>query len=266
MPLFPPNTIYAGEPLDTLYLRYSLRCHVEREQDKAYHWLTMEKIYDAILPLINGWADCRLNTDQALQRRIGKVAADGRFRSTFRNAAAGGLQSLTRERLKKVCTLHLSDDALLIDKFANGGLINGHFFTPEHPEWPHFFLTEIMAMKHRLKRARSITHRSMPFDFYLRVGGYDHQYATSATQPINQALDIFVWKDLMPITDSDALVRRIGSLTSAKHIWRAESGFKGASYTDDAGYLKLRHTVEDAIEDAVDGRNRFGSVWVDMLA
>jgi hypothetical protein len=55
-------------------------------------------------------------------------------------------------------------------------------------------------------------------------------------------------------------------LTSAKHIWRAESGFKGESYTDDAGYLKLRYTVEDGIEDAEDGRNRFGSAWVDMLA
>jgi hypothetical protein len=48
MPDFPPGFVYAAAPIDALYWRYSLRCRVEREEDKAYYWPQLAKIHEAI--------------------------------------------------------------------------------------------------------------------------------------------------------------------------------------------------------------------------
>ena len=267
MPHFPPGLVYAAMPLDALYWRYSLRCRVEREEDKAYYWPQLSQLHEALLPLIAGWQDIRLNSGQALNRMIGKPDQDGCFRATLRNAPLGGLQKLTRERLEKVGSRFLSDNAHLIDAFGNGGRLDARLFEPRGRERVHFFLTEIFAPERRLKYDRSMTFQAIPHDLYLRIGGYDHQYATSRAHPLNQALDLYLWQGALAEAEADELVRRIGALAHAVHIWKAETGFSGEAYIDPQdGNHKLRYWVGDQIEDAIDGRNRYGSLWTDLLA
>ena len=265
MPDFPPSYVYTSLPVDAVYHRYSLRCRVEHEQHKAYYWSTIAKIYDAIAPLIAGWADIRLNSDQALERRVGKkIDSDGSFRTTLRHAPTGGLQRLTRERVEQVSTRYLSDNAHLIALFETGR-IDARFFTPDHPECVHFFLTELTGSRRRLRFANGQTFRFSPHDFHLCIGGYHHQHRMRA-DPINQSLDMYLWQGLGPEAELDGLVRQIGALAGARHVWRAESGFMGEAFTNDQGNYTVRYSVEDCYEDAIDGRNRYGSVWTDMLA
>jgi hypothetical protein len=266
VPDFPPDHVYAGEPIDAPYWRYSIRCHVEQEIDKAYYWPKLKEIYAVILPLIGDWQDQRLNSDQALQRMIRKPQPDGSFHATLRNAPVGGLQKLTRANLEKVGSKYLSDNDHLIARFENGGRDHFRFYEPKGRERAHFFLHEIFALRKRLKHDRSVVYQSIPHDFWLRIGGYEHQHAMSRANPLNQAIDLYIWQGVIAPDAADALVRRIGSLTSARHIWKNESGFKGELYTDDLGYLRLRYAAFDQIEDAVDGCNRFGSRWIDLMA
>ncbi len=267
MPHFPSGFVYTGMPIDALYWRYSLRCRVEREEDKAYYWPQLAKLHEAILPLIEGWGDVRLNSDQALCRMIGKPDQDGGFRATLRNAPVGGLQKLTSERLKKVGTLYLSDNAHLIDAFEHGGRLDPCLFEPKGRERLHFFLIELFALKQRLKYDRSLTFQSIPHDVYLRIGGYEHQYATSRAHPINQALDLYLWQGALTEARADELALRIGTIAHTTHLWKSETGFRGDTYIDpiDGGH-RLRYWVGDQIEDAIEGRNRYGALWADLLA
>ncbi len=265
MPDFPSGHVYAGEPVAALVWRYSIRCHVAREDDKAYYAAKLAEIHDAITPLIAGWQECRLNSDQALQRMIGKPKSDGSFRATFRKAAVGGLQKLTRERLEKIGSKYLTDNDHLIARFDNGGIDNARFYEPKGRERVYFFLHEFFALKQRMPYDRSIVFQSLPHDFWLRVGGYEHQYAMSNAHPINQFLDMYIWQGAIAEGDADALAQHIGRLTSAHHIWKAQSGYTGETYTDADGLLRLRYSAYDQIEDAVDGCNRYGSRWIDLL-
>jgi hypothetical protein len=265
VPNLPPRQIYAGEPCDAIYWRYSLRCHVGREANKAYYWAKLADIYAAILPLIGGWEDQRLNSDQALQRMVGKPEPNGSFRATLRNAPVGGLQKLTPQNLEKVGSKYLADNDHLRARFDNNGLDHARFYEPKGRERVYFFLHEIFALKKRLKHDRSVMYQSLPHDFWLRVGGYEHQYATSRADPINQAIDIYVWQGAASSDDADALAVRIGALTSARHIWKSETGHKSELYTDTDGNYRLKYSAYDQIEDAVDGHNRYGSRWVDLL-
>lgn len=264
MPDFPPGTIYSGEPCDALCWRYSLRCHVEREADKAYYGPKLAEIYEVILPLIGTWQDQRLNSDQALQRMVGNPSPDGTFRATLRKAPVGGLQKLTRENLKKVGSKYLADNDHLVARFENGGRDHFRFYEPKGRERAFFFLHEIFALRKRLKYEASVVYQSLPHDFWLRVGGYEHQYAMSQAQPVNQAIDLYIWQGAVTADAADALARRIGTLTSARHVWKSETGYKGDQYIDAAGYTRVRFSAYDQIEDAMDGCNRYGSRWVDL--
>jgi hypothetical protein len=265
VPDFPTDYIYAGEPLDTLYWRYSLRCHVAQENDKAYYAPKLLEIYTAILPLIGGWQDQRLNSDQALQRMIRNPQPDGSFHGTLRNASVGGLQTLTRQNLERVGSKYLADNDHLVARFENGGRDHHRFYESKGRERAHFFLHELFALRKRLKYDRSLMYQSIPHDFWLRIGGYEHQHAMSRADPINQAIDLYIWQGAIALDAADALALRIGSLGSARHVWKAESGFKSALYTDAEGCLRLHYTVYDPVEDAVEGRNRYGSHWVDLI-
>jgi hypothetical protein len=267
MPDFPSDYIYLGEPNDTLYWRYSLRCRVEREEDKAYFWAKLRVLHERLLPIVGDWQDLRILSDQVLQRMIGKPDEKGAFRIAYRNASLGGLQRWNIENIQKIATRWLTDDTHLIDKFANAGRLNARFFEPRGCERVHFFQTEFFGLRCRLKYDRSNVFQSIPHDFWLRIGGYHHQHNTSYLHEINQALDIAIWQGALAEADADGLALEIGRLTGAKHIWKTTSGFKGETLIDpEDGYHKLRYFVADQFEDAIDKRNRFGSLWVDLLS
>jgi hypothetical protein len=266
MPDFPRGHIYAGEPCDALVWRYSLRCHVAREPEKAYYASKLAEIYEAILPLIGNWQDQRLNSDQALQRMVGKPGPDGSFRGTLRKAPVGGLQKLTKENLEKVGSKYLADNDHLLARFDHDGKDHARFYEPKGRERVYFFLHEIFALRQRLKYDASIVYQSLPHDFWLRIGGYEHQYAMSCTDPVNQAIDIYIWQGAIASGDADALACRLGALASARHVWKSETGYKGDLYLDAEGYSRLRFSAYDQIEDAIDGCNRYGSRWVDVRA
>jgi hypothetical protein len=262
VPNFPPGYVWQGGACDALYWRYCIRCRVEQENDKAYYWPQMEQIFDLLQPLIAGWQDCRIRADQALERRIGKK----QHRSAFENAPVGGLQKLTQERLRIVSTKYLSVNDHLLARFRGDKSAADACFTTEHPKRVHFFLTEILAHRKRLKHDESIAFLSLPHDLLLRVGGYEAQYATTAADPINQSLDFYLWQGVLPEKKADALARALGGITFAKHIWKVESGYIGPTYIDDEGYQRSRYWVEDRVEDAVEGCNRYGGRWTDLLA
>jgi hypothetical protein len=267
MPDFPPGHIYSGEPNDALYWRYSLRCRVEQEEDKAYYLPQLSVLNERLLPVVDGWQDLRLCSDQALQRMIGKPDENGSFRSTYRKAPLGGLQQWNAEKIEKIATRWLTKNAHLIDKFENAGRLSARFFEPKGRECVHFFQTEMFGLLRRLKQSGSIDYQSMPHDFWLRIGGYDHQHNSSLAHPINQALDISIWQGVMAEADADGLAIEIGGMTGARKIWKATSGFKGVAFDDPVdGYHKVRYSVADQFEDAVAGCNRFGSLWVDLMS
>jgi hypothetical protein len=265
MPDFPADFVYNAQPLDALYWRYSIRCHVDAEQDKVYYWPRLGALYDLIAPIMAGWQDVRLNSDQALQRMLRRDDEDGSFHATLRNAPVGGLQRLTHERLEKIGSKYLNDNDHLIARFENGGRDHARFYEPKGCARVHFFLHEIFGLRRRLKYDRSMVFQSLPHDLWLRIGGYDHQHAMSRADPINQALDLYIWQGILPEDAADALAHRLGRLTSAKHIWKTESGQRGALYDDADGNARVRYSVMDGIEDAVDGRNRYGARWTDLL-
>jgi hypothetical protein len=248
------------------YVRYCLRCRVEDEADKAYYWPKMSKIYALVGPLIENWKDCRLRSDQALQRYIGKPQVDGSQRSSFRGAALGGIRKLNPASLEEVCTKHLNQNAHLIARFEDKQLALTPFLSPETSEAVYFFLTEIMAHMRPVPRSATHPFEAAHHDFYLRIGGYEHQYATTRADPINQCLDLYIRHAALPDADLDGFALALGKMTGAVNIWRAESGFIGDTFVDEEGYSRARYSVMDAIEDAIDGRNRFGSVWIDLLA
>jgi hypothetical protein len=266
MPVFPPGYVHRGGPCDELYHVYALRCHVDHEEDKAYYLPTLTRIYEALEPFVAGWADVRLESDQALERRVGKwLGKDGSIRTTLRKAPTGGLQKLTRERLAIAGRRYLTNNANLLHRFANGGAMDVSCFEPKGREQVYFFRTEILGSKARLRYEPGQDFRFIPHDLRLQIGGYAHQYAISKVDPINQALDIYLWQGIAPRADCDALLRRIGEITSAKHIWYAQSGFMGDEYVDAEGFSRIRHMVFESIEQAEDGCNRFGSRWVDLV-
>jgi hypothetical protein len=266
MPDFPSGFVYTAQRLDALYWRYSLRCHVDREADKAYYAPKLGEIYGLLAPLFAGWQDVRLNSDQALQRMIGKPDADGTFRATLRNAPVGGLQKLTLERVRKVGSKYLADNDHLVARFENGGIDNARFYEPKGRERVYFFLHEIFALRRRLKYDPSVVFQSLPHDVWLRIGGYEHQFAMSRAHPINQAIDLYVWQGAIESSEADALALQIGGLTCARHVWKSESGHRGELYTDAEGVFRLRYSAYDQIEDAVAGCNRYGSRWRDLKA
>jgi hypothetical protein len=267
MPQFPPDFQYTGyEPIDGLYVRYCLRCRVEEEAEKAYYWPKMSQLYGVLEPFLAGWKECKLRSDQALERLIGAPYSDGTYRTTLRNAPVGGLRALTKANLHDVCTKFLSRNQHLIARFEDPKAPLQPFLSPEHPEAVYFFLTEIMANQFKLNRAPQVSFDSVPHDFYMCVGGYQNQFTTSRSDPINQCLDIYIWQALAPATELDALVLKLGAIAGAKHIWRAISGFRGEWYVDETGNNDVRYSVRERYEDAVDGTNRYGAPWVDMLA
>ena len=78
---------------------------------------------------------------------------------------------------------------------------------------------------------------------------------------------MYVWQGALAEKEADAFALRMGALTHAVRIWKAETGFRGDAYIDPQdGNHKLRYWVGDQIEDAIDGRNRYGSLWTDLLA
>jgi hypothetical protein len=248
------------------YVRYCLRCRVEDEAVKAYYWPKMSEIYAQVAPLIAGWKDCRLRSDQALQRYIGKPQADGSRRSSFRGAALGGIRKLNAASLQDVCTKYLHQNAHLIARFEDKQASLSPFLSPETPEVVYFFLTEIMAHMRPVPPPAARPFEATHHDFYLRIGGYEHQYATTRADPINQCLDLYIRRAALPEADLDGFALALGKATGAVNIWRAESGFIGETLIDEEGYTRASYAVMDAIEDAIDGRNRFGSVWIDLLA
>jgi hypothetical protein len=266
MPNFPPGYVHKSGPVAALYHSFSIRCHVDQEHDKAYYWPTLARLYDLIEPLVRGWADVRFNSEQALERRVGNtVDADGCFRLASRKAPTGGLQKLTRERLELAATRYLADNAHLIAKFENCGNADIRFFPPKGPERVHFFLHEIIGSRARLKGGGSQMFQFMPHDFRLQVGSY-HHYQMSRADLINQVLTLYFWQGILERDEIFALVREIGVIAGAVHIWHAESRFMGEEYIDGEGCSRLHYSVFEAFEDAVAGRNGFGGLWVDLLA
>jgi hypothetical protein len=265
MPQFPRGYVHTPGPVAERYHCFSIRCHVEREQDKACYWPRLSRIHDLIEPFIRGWADVRLHSDQALRRRVGAtVGPDGSFRVTLRDAPTGGWQKLTRDRLEMVATRYLSNNAHLIDQFEHGGDLDIRLFPPGGPALPHFFCHEIIGSRTRLKGDGSQLFQFLPHDFRLQIGSHSH-HAVSQADPINQVLALYVWQGIAAREDVVALVRELGAITDAVHIWHAESGFQGEEYVDAEGRSTLRYSVFDTVEDAVDGRNRFGATWVDLM-
>jgi hypothetical protein len=266
VPVFPTGYIHKAGPVSERYHNFSIHCHVEQEADKAYYWPKLAQIYDLIEPFIRGWADIRFNSDQALDRRVGtKVDQDGCFGVASRKARTGGLQKLTRERLKRAATHYLSDNAHLIAKFENGGEADIRFFPPKGPERVHFFLHEIIGSKARLKGDGAQMFQFMPHDFRLQIGSYHHG-EMSRDDPVNQMLTLYFWHAIAPPETIFALVQQIGAITDAVQIWHTETDFQGPEYIDAEGYSRVRYSVFEGPEDAVDGRNGFGGQWVDLLA
>jgi hypothetical protein len=250
---------------NALYLRYCLRCRVDQETDKAYYWPQMAQLHTLLEPWFAGWRDCRLRSDQALQRYIGKPYPDRSRRSTFAKAPVGGVRKLIQAGVQDVSTKYLSRNGHLIARFEDKLASLEPFLTSEHPAAVHFFLTEIMAFRDRPTIPDGYQFDGLPHDFYLRIGGYEHQYATTRADPINQAIDLWVRNDVALESEIDALVLSIAKIGKAIQIWRTTSRFCGELYEDSKGYQCVRYHVRDAIEDAVEGRNRYGSLWIDML-
>jgi hypothetical protein len=267
MPIFSPGYVHMGGPCPELYVCFSIRGRVEREEDKAHYWPVLSQVYEAISPLISGWQDVRFESDQALERRAGNQQnADGSFRTTLRKAPLGGLQKLNRERLEVSATRYLSDNAHLVDRFENGGKSHIRFFPPKGPERVHFFRTLIIGSRTRLRYDRSLDFGQIPHDFRLLIGDYAHPHAASRADPINQAIELYFWKPIALDAQIESLVRRIGAICGARHIWRAESGFMGEPCAGAQVYDTVRYSVFDTIEGAVEGANRYGSRWIDVLA
>jgi hypothetical protein len=262
MPRFPRDFTYSGQPLDNPYIRYCIRGHVTREEDKAYYWPQMKRIFDVVMPVMDRWYVRRLNSDQALDSMIGAPLEDGTRWRTLRKAPVGGLQRLTEVNLELECTRYLSDNAHLVAHFE--GKPDWPFFTKEHPECVYFFQHEIMGQKVRVRYAKGQVFQFLPHDLHITVGGYEHQYNNKLSDPINQAIDFYVCKEVVGAAAGDALARTLGEIAQAKHIWRAESGFMGPEYTDDEGELQVRYHIRDIYEGANKGKTRFGSRWRDM--
>ncbi len=265
MPDFPSDFIYSGGRLDALYTRYSLRCRVESEDEKLQYWPQIVRLDESLQSALQGWREKKLSTDQALWRLL-RVDEEGACHVSGRNAPLGGTRNWTRDHLHKISTRYLSDNAHLKFAFDHEGRIPAEFYTAAPAGLVGFLLTEFMASRQRVRRDRSIVFRYAPHDFVLRVGGYHTAHETYRCNNINQYVDFFVSCDAMSRDASDTLALTIGRLAHAKHIYRVDCPFKGSGYTGEDGNFRLRHDVEDGIEDAVEGRNRYGSIWRDLLA
>jgi hypothetical protein len=158
----------------------------------------------------------------------------------------------------------LADNAHLIARFQDADRPAPEVST-ERRERVYFFQHEIMGLRRRLKRDSGIMFRFIPHDFFLSVENYYSQERRFHRDALNQSLDIYAWTGLASPADLDRLALKIGRMAPARHVWRAESAYKGAAVADSEGAQVLSCSIEDRVVDAVEGRNRFGSVWTDIL-
>ncbi len=259
---FDKDFIYEAQPIDALYVQYCIRGKVEKEADKFYYWAQQEKVFNLLNPLMEGWKYTRIFSDQAYDKPVFGPKKVVKRISGFPAPTGGRNNIFSYENTHKIATLHLPK---LLTARAN--------FSPVlHPEpmaiygqnpdgLPIVFRMEIYGRRKTLKTGKAYMDFESPMDFHLYYSpDYVHDYA------VNQRINVNMPKDLMPLIDMDNLIFQLGKTAFAKDIYRSESAFLGTYFTDPIdGYYKVSHRINEEVEDAKNGKNRFGDTWIKIL-
>ena len=254
--------IYAAQPINELYTQYCIRGKVEKEASKFFYWAQQEKLFNLLNPLMQNWQYKRIFSDQAYDRPVygpQKVVK----RVTAIAAPTGGRNNVFNyANAKKVATLHLPK---LLTAQANFNPIlypEPMAIYGQNPDGlPIIFRMEIYGRRNTIKIEKAYCEYESPMDFHLY---YSPDYFNKPL--VNQYINVNMPKDLMPLEDMDNLINQIGVIAFAKDIYRSKSAFLGTFFTDPVdGNYKVSHRINEDIEDAINGKNRFGSTWIKIL-
>jgi hypothetical protein len=259
---FDKDFIYQAQPIDVLYVQYCIRGKAEKEEDNFYYWAQQEQAFNLLNPLMQDWKYTRIFSDQAYFRPVfgaKKVVK----RVTGFSAPTGGRNNVfSYQNTHKLATLHLPK---LLTAQANFNPIlhpEPMAIYGQNPEGlPTIFGMEIYGRRKTLKVGNGYVASDSPMDFHLF-----YSLCNVHDNAINQGINVNMPKDLMPLQDMDNLIFQLGNIAFAKDIYRSESEFLGTFYTDPLdGNFKVSHRINENIEDAKNGKNRFGSTWIKIL-
>lgn len=259
---FDKDFIYEAQPIDTLYVQYCLRGKAATEADKFYYWAQQEKVFNLLNPLMKDWKFTRIFSDQAYNKPVFGPKKVVKRISGFAAPTGGRNNIFTYENTHKIATLHLPK---LLAAEAN--------FNPIlHPEpmaiygqnpdgLPMVFRMEIYGRRQTMKIGKAYMENDSPMDFHLFYSpAYSNEYV------VNQYINVNMPKDLMPLADMDNLIFQLGKLAFAQDIYRSESAFLGTFFTDPIdGNYKVSHRINEDVENAQNGKNRFGDTWIKIL-
>ena len=254
--------IYTAQPINECYVQYCVRGKVDNEADKFFYWTQQEKIFNLLNPLMQDWKYTRIFSDQAYDKPIYGLKKIVK-RVTGIAAPTGGRNNVFNyENAKKVATLHLPK--LLIAQARFNALLHPEPMAiyGQNPDGlPIIFRMEIYGRRNSIKVGKGYCEYESPMDFHLY---YSPDYFSKPL--INQYININMPKDLMPLKDMNNLVNQIGIIAFARDIYRSENEFLGTFFTDPIdGNYKVSHRINEDIEDAINGKNKFGNTWIKIL-
>jgi hypothetical protein len=259
---FDKNFIYEAQPIDALYVQYCIRGEVGKEADKFYYWAQQEAVFNLLNPLFKDWKHTRIFSDQAYFKPVfgaKKVVK----RVTGFSAPTGGRNNVfSYVNCHKLATLHLPKLLAAEARFNPVLHPEPMAIYGQNPDGlPTVFRMEIYGRRQTLKTGKAYMEYESPMDFHLR---FLPDYTRNALA--DQCINVNMPKDLMPLADMDNLILQLGKTAFATAIFRVESEFLGTYFTDPTdGYYKVSHRINEDIEDAKNGKNRFGNTWIKIL-
>ena len=227
-------------PLNEMYVAYCLNSNTISEKDKLQYWPQQKKLFDLLKPLIKNWKIKKMNSSQSLERTY---VRGGTTYTTGKNAPVGGLQNYSLDNIEKVSTKYLN-------KIIEEKTICSNE-TKQDQFYVSFDFTSIMCSKNKFSVDKSAHMEDAPFDIFIKIK--------------HETIFIYMIKDLMSLNEMNDFVKLIGELACSENIWRAESAFRGEMYTDERGYRMCKFFITDEIRNAINGKNRWGDEWIDIL-
>lgn len=249
---------YTGQPLNEIYDLYCFHGHVPDETKKLYYWKQQKVLFELLQPLIKTWKVKKIIPDQ-YQTRFYKM--NDTIYSTCENAPVGGMQNYTFEQTKKIATKFLSNNQHLIDSFNGKCKIDQEAAVKNQTLFPNLFGLKIICGRVRYQVDSSMCFDDSPQDIYLSINPEGCK-----TDSINQRVFMHIKQGALSKQSKKSLINKMSKLIYAKHIWHSEAPFNYYTYDAMNDCIGIRYPGFSKVENAKEGKNIWGSEWVDLLS
>jgi hypothetical protein len=257
------GVIYNNEPNAQIYVQYCIRGHVNAENDKVFYQKQMMQLHDLLNPMMQDWKFKRVFMDVAKFRPVSKKPdAEGAVRITGTIAPNGGRRNVfNAASFQKVSSLHIVHNPNLVNDF-NQVYDKGILYLSHPKGLPTIFRLEIYGRKNSIKVPNWTYDYCTPMHFYLQCDNGIDNHKNAA---INQRINVWMPRNLMSVEAMDDLIKEIGKIAFATAIYKSETACYGLIVEDENGNISSSYRTNENIEDAIEGKNKYGRDWEAVL-